>query len=84
MVAGQPIYSKSRHPRSRARKPGASPQHPAGWQPPGHRSRGRASLPSNPFTGSGAEDGSGWPWRAEGQLLPAGAVRRLLGSSGKP
>ena len=35
-------------PRSRARKAGASPQHPAGWQPPGHRSRGRAALPATP------------------------------------
>jgi hypothetical protein len=35
-------------PRSRARKAGASPQHPAGWQPPGHRSRGRATLPAPP------------------------------------
>jgi len=24
------------------------PQHPAGWQPPGHRSRGRATLPVTP------------------------------------
>jgi len=27
--------------RSRARKAGAPPQHPAGWQPPGHRPRRR-------------------------------------------
>ena len=37
-----------RHPRSRARKSWASPQQPAGWQPPGHRSRGRAALPATP------------------------------------
>ena len=37
-----------RHPRSRARTSGATPQHPLDWRPPGHRSRGRAALPATP------------------------------------
>ena len=38
----------SHHPRSRARKSADPPQHPDCWQPPGHRSRGRAALPATP------------------------------------
>jgi len=78
-------------PRSRARKPEASPQpHRCGR---GHGTpQPRESGPArHPHTGPGAEGGGGWPmhataqpWHAEGQPLPTGALRCLLSPRERP
>jgi hypothetical protein len=84
----QPSSARISHrPGSRARQAGAPPQHHTGWQPPGHRRRGRPAWPATPIQAPerrAAAAGRCTPLRSRGTLKdgrcrpePGGVCRAL-------